>query len=110
MSTKTLSRRDFVRYSASAALALGALPAATRRAGWAASNDYDFIPALEAARLIREKKVSSAELTERMLQRIESFESIRSSFVSRMKHAPARRRPTPRSPGARSGGRSTACP
>lgn len=71
----TLSRRDFMRATGAAgaaAFAACALPF-PRAASAETASDHDFISAVEAARLIRTKQVSSVELTERMFQRIDAF-------------------------------------
>ncbi len=81
----SISRREFLRTAsatAAAAAVLQMLP--LKQPVWAApAGDLDFITATEAARLIREKKVSSTELTERMLKRIETFDGKINGIVLR---------------------------
>ncbi len=90
---KTLSRREFLRAAtatAAAAAAMQALPPMPR--AWAEpAGEFDFITATEAARLIREKKVSSTELTERMITRIETFDGKINSIVLRFPDEARRR-------------------
>lgn len=85
MHTESLSRRDFLRTATAltaGAIALHATP--TWMAAMAEpAGEYDYLTATEAARLIREKKVSSTELTERMLQRIETFDGKINAIVLR---------------------------
>lgn len=75
MRISTMSRRDFLR-TATAATASALAIQSTQP--WTAAladtaGEYDFITALEAARLIRTKQISSVELTERMLHRIDTL-------------------------------------
>lgn len=80
----SLTRREFLRTSTAAtaaALAWHVLPA--RAAETVAAGELDFITANEAARLIREKKVSSVELTERMIRRIETLDTKVNAIVIR---------------------------
>lgn len=85
--SQRLSRRDFLKTSAAvvgAAAATGGLAASAPSPALAASNnDLDFATALEAARAIRAKDVTSLELTERMLERIEEFDDEINAVVLR---------------------------
>jgi len=81
----SLTRRQFLHAATAAttaALAWRGLPA--HAAAEVDSGDLDYITANEAARLIREKKVSSVELTERMIQRIEAHDGKINSIILRL--------------------------
>ncbi len=82
-----LSRRDFLKASAAAVGAVAMAETITPPTGppvFAASeSDLDFATALEAARAIRARDVSSLELTERMLERIEEYDGEINAVVLR---------------------------
>lgn len=76
------SRRDFLRASGSAALALY-VPGASSAASSPAPRDLAFSPATELAQMIRRKQVSSVELTRHYIGRIERFDAALNAVVVR---------------------------
>ena len=75
-----MTRRELLA-SASAYIAAGIIP----RAFSGPSNNLDFASALDAAAAVRAKQVSSLELTRRMLDRIEMYDSKLKAFVYLMR-------------------------
>ena len=75
-----MTRREFM-FSASTYLSAAAIAPALADAG----EDLDFVPALEAAAAIRAKRVSSVELTRRVIERIDKYNPKLNAFTYQMR-------------------------
>jgi amidase len=75
-----MTRRELL-VSASAFVAAGIIP----RAFWAPSGDLDFASALDVARMIKAKQVSSVELTRRLFARIDRYNPKLNAFTYQMR-------------------------
>ena len=75
-------------------------------------TDLHFLPATELCRLLAAGEVSSVELLDHFLTRVEKVDGPINAVVAldADRAGPGPRRPTPPAPAARAGGRSTACP
>ena len=74
-----MTRRELL---GSAACVAGGLAA---RASAAPTDDFDFIPALDAAAAIKAKKISSVELTQRTFARLDKFNPKLNAFVYQLR-------------------------